>query len=224
LTSAASQIPGREEEAARLAEEFMREEAVGSKRLKAFRCNLLFMAARRRGDNKIASALAAEALAIGDELQDVWVVITNTINLANVRRDEGASAEAIALYNRVSELAHRAGLRTTEAIASRHTAEVYNQSRDFTLAKDFAAYAVALLRDTAADVELAVALEERADAERGLGEALVAANTYLEAVRHLTTPDERGRRARLLSQAAGLYAEGKNAKRFFEDFGPDVWM
>jgi hypothetical protein len=170
LASAVSQIPGREGEAAALAREFTQEEVVGSKRLQAFRCNLLFMAARKSGDNKKAEALAVEAIRIGEELQDVWVIITNTINLANVRRDGGAKTEAITLYNRVSNLARSAGLRTTDGIASRHAAEVYNQTKQFTLAKNFAEYAVALLRNTAADVELAVALEERADAEKGLGE------------------------------------------------------
>jgi hypothetical protein len=46
---------------------------------------------------------------------------------------------------------------------------------------------------------------------------LVAANTYLEVVRYLTTPNEKGRRARLLSQAASLYEEADSAKPFFEN-------
>jgi tetratricopeptide (TPR) repeat protein len=219
FASALSQVPGREEEAARLAKEFTREDVAGSKRLQAFRCNLLFRAARKRGDNKQAAALASEALAIGEELQDVWVVITNTINLANVRRDEDKLGEAITLYNKVSEMARRSGLRTMEAIASRHAAEVHNQRKEFSLAKSYAEYAVAVLRETAAEVELAIALEERADAERGLGDRLAAAATYLEAAGHLLDPSDKGRKARLLSQAASLYLEANNADRFFEDFG-----
>lgn len=219
LASALSQVLGREEEAARLAEKFTREDVVGSKRLQAFRCNLLFRAARKRGDNEQAGALASEALAIGEELQDVWVIIANTINLANVRRDENKSGEALALYNKVSEMARRSGLRTQEAIASRHAAEVHNQRKEFILAKSYAEYAVAVLRETAAEVELAIALEERADAERGLGDRLIASTSYLEAAGHLLDPSDKRRKARLLSQAASLYLEADDPDRFFGDFG-----
>jgi Domain of unknown function (DUF4062) len=67
LAAALSQIPGREEEARRLAAEFTQADVTGSKRLQAFKCNLLFMAARRRGDNETARALTLEALAIGED-------------------------------------------------------------------------------------------------------------------------------------------------------------
>lgn len=135
LASALSQIPEREEEARRLAEQFTQADVAGSKRLQAFRCNLLFMAARRRGDNNAARALALEALALGEELRDVWVIITNTINLANVERDLGRLSEALRLYDRVAAIAENSGLRLTEAIASRHAAEVHNKTRKLELAK-----------------------------------------------------------------------------------------
>jgi tetratricopeptide (TPR) repeat protein len=149
LAAALSQIPERQEDARKLLEEFTQADTSRSKRLQAFKCNLLFMAARRRGDNDTARALAQEALAIGEELKDVWVVITNTINLANVERDQGRVTEAIRLYNRAAQIAQASGFRTTEAIASRHAAHVHNQINEFRLAKNFAEYAAALLRDTA---------------------------------------------------------------------------
>ncbi len=104
LAAALSQIPEREEEARKLAEEFTQADATGSKRLQAFKCNLLFMAARRRGDNDTARTLALEALALGEDLNDVWVIITNTINLANVERDLGKSSEALRLYDKVARI------------------------------------------------------------------------------------------------------------------------
>jgi tetratricopeptide (TPR) repeat protein len=219
LASALSQIPGQEDEAKRLSEEFTLADTSGSKRLHAFRCNLLFMAARKHGDNERARALALEALAIGEELQDVWVVITNTINLANVERDEGRSSEAIRLYNKVSEIAQRSALRTTEAIASRHAAEVHNQRKEFGLAKNYAEYAVGLLRDSAATVEFSIAQEERADAEAGLGDPLAAAASYLGAAECLVETDHRNRRGRLISQAAAQYLKADNPVQYFKDFG-----
>jgi tetratricopeptide (TPR) repeat protein len=158
LAAALSQIPGQEEEARRIVEAFTQTDTTGSRRLQAFKCNLLFIAARRRGDSESARALALEALAIGEELKDIWVVITNTINLANVERDQGRASEAIRLYDRVAEIAQRSGLRITEAIASRHAAEVYNQIRQFQLTKNYADHAAGLLRDTAATVEFSISL------------------------------------------------------------------
>ncbi len=218
LAAALSQVPERREEARTLAEEFTQADATGSKRMQAFKCNLLFMAARRRGENDAARALALEALALGGDLKDVWVIITNTINLANVERDLGKTSEALPLYDRVAQIAQNSGLRTTEAIASRHAAQVHNQTRNFELAKNYANHAAGLLRASAATVEFSIALEERGDAESGLGDRASASRTYLDAAKVLQGPDELERRARLISRAAVQYAESDERKRFFNDF------
>jgi tetratricopeptide (TPR) repeat protein len=152
-------------------------------------------------------------------LKDVWVIITNTINLANVERDLGKPREALILYDRVAQIAQNSGLRMTEAIASRHAAQVHNQTRNFELAQNYANHAIGLLRDSAATVEFSIALEERGDAESGLGDEVSAAATFLEAAKVLEGADERERRARLISRAATEYAELDEPQRFFSDFG-----
>jgi len=207
FAAALIQIPGREDEANKLLEEFTQADTSGSKRLQAFKCNLLFMAARRRGDNNTARALAIEALGIGEELSDVWVTIANTINLANVERDLGRSKEAVRLYDKVAQIAQNARLRITEGVASRHAAEVNNRVKEFQLAKNYADHAAALLRDSAATVEFSIALEQRAEAESGLGDKLTAARTYLEAAKALVDAEEKDRRTRLISRGAAEYFE-----------------
>jgi hypothetical protein len=96
---------------------------------------------------------------------------------------------------------------------------VYNQIKEFQLAKNFAEHAAALLRDTAATVEFSIALEERADAESGLGDRLGAARGYLDAAKMLIEADDKDRRTRLLSRAAAEYFELADRSEYFNDLG-----
>lgn len=66
-------------------------------------------------------------------------------------------------------------------------------------------------------MECSIALEERGEAESGLGDRTSAARTYLEAAKVLEGA-ETERRTRLISRAAVQYEESSDRKGFFNDF------
>ena len=85
LASALSGVPGRESEAAALAQELEQQiDPERSPRERAVICNYLSRYFRRAGEAERATAFAREAIEIGEELGDIHVVAINCITVGNI--------------------------------------------------------------------------------------------------------------------------------------------
>jgi tetratricopeptide (TPR) repeat protein len=200
LAGALSAIPGRESEANELLTELNREiDPAADRRYRAWLCNLLVRRFRAEGKLIEAEERAGEAITIGHELGDQYVVTLNSIGLGNVYRDMRRAQDAISAYAEAQKSAQQCGRRDLEAHASRLTANVYNrlaskadagQHRDFAQkAAAFARHAAGLYAGQAARGERARALDELGDALQGLAAPLEATDAYFEAA-SLTVGEE----------------------------------
>ncbi|WP_231420778.1 DUF4062 domain-containing protein [Sphingomonas sp. Leaf205] len=190
-----------------------------SPRHRAWLCNL--DAPRLRMEKRFgeAEALAREAIGIGEELGDRYLVAINQISLGNVLRDAGDPDGARAAYGEGRELGRSVGRPDTEGRSSRLLAAVDNQAADaaedderLTLAaraEEHAAHAVDLLAESFAWVEQAFALEERGDARRLQGRRREAMSDYALAIRGYLRGDDGVEAERLLHYFVPFIADEK---------------
>ncbi|MDH6230773.1 tetratricopeptide (TPR) repeat protein [Mesorhizobium soli] len=163
-----------------------------SPRHRAWLCNLDVPRLRVEKRYEEAEALAREAIAIGEELGDGYLVAINQIMLGNVLRDAGDLAGARTAYAEGGNLGQSVGRPDIEGRSSRLMAAVDNQAADAAegsekralaaRAEQYATHAAGLLADSFAWVEQAFALEERGDARRLQGQDRKAMADYALAI------------------------------------------
>lgn len=186
LAAALTAIPGQEERAAKLLAKIRRSvDEQANLRGKAWIRNMLARRLRHAGEYGDAASYAAEAIALGDQLGDKYVISVNRITLGNILRDANRLDEALVQYDLAAGTAQQAAFRDTEAVANELTASVLNQKGEHAMAESYARVAAGLVRGTAAVHTFAKAMEELGTSlhERGDPEAVPA---YLEAARALT--------------------------------------
>ncbi len=196
LIAALSAQGGNDEEVRRLTESVDADRA-DTARSRAFRCNLAASRLRQAGEPAAAADKSREAIAIGEQLGDVSLQLTNRINLGNALSDLGQTDEAIAEYKIVSATASSAGLLIVEGAATRLIATTLNDAKRWSAALPFAQHAAGLLRSTVDARNFINAKREEADAQLGLGEVRQALEAYQEAA-------IRARQAGLHSKLAGV--------------------
>ncbi|MCH7778065.1 MAG: tetratricopeptide repeat protein [Gemmatimonadetes bacterium] len=189
LASALAAIPEREGEAnALIAKIHSESEEPDDGRMRAWLCNLLVRRFRSEGRMEEALGHADEAIKIGQQLGDQYLVAINEIGAGNVYRDMGRYQEAIDSYSNAGKSSQRCGRRDIEARASRLTATIYNRmagdaeranvTKFARMAAQFARHAAGLLDSTAAVGERGRALEALGDALQIIGENTQAAQSY----------------------------------------------
>ena len=216
LASALSAIQGRAKELDYLLRELRgREGQTQTPRERAWLCNLLVRRLRRSKDYNRAREYAKEALRISEELGDGSLVAMNSLNLGNVYRDEGRLQDAIQQFERAATRGHAVGDREMEARASRITASVYRHLEKLETARHYAAFAVGLLRGTAAVEEFIEALEELGDCYRAAdNRSADASKMYLEAALVAREHSDVNEVWRLGEKALGVLSNGPDRKRY----------
>jgi len=163
-----------------------------SPRHRAWLCNLDVPRLRVEGKYEEAETLAREAIAIGSELGDDYLVAINQIMLGNVLRDAGNLDGARAAYAEGGKLGQSISRLDIEGRSSRLLAAVDNQAAGgakgqekralAARAEQYATHAAGLLAESFAWVEQAFALEERGDALRLQARDREAMTDYARAV------------------------------------------
>jgi tetratricopeptide (TPR) repeat protein len=190
LAAALTGMEGRESEAAALAQELQQELDPGEHpRERAVLCNFLTRYYREQGDTARASEFAIEALQIGRQMNDHHVIAINTINLGNVRRDEGKIEEALDEYRGAERAAVEAGLREHEATANELIASIQSQRGQYGIALKHAEHASALARAVGDSVLIARCEEERAIALKGERDVPGAMSAYADAAKAIAGLD-----------------------------------
>ncbi|MBC3940622.1 DUF4062 domain-containing protein [Sphingomonas albertensis] len=179
-----------------------------SPRHRAWLCNLETPRLRLEKRFVEAEALAHEAIGIGEELGDRYLVAINQIMLGNVLRDAGDLRGARTAYDEGRKLGQSVSRPDIEGRSSRLLAAVDNQAavaaegdeRNALAARaeQSAAHAAELLADSFAWVEQAFALEERGDARRLQGRHSEAASDYALTIRGFLRGDDVDEAERLL--------------------------
>ena len=179
LAAALSEIGGRKEEAESIVQE-LQQQLVPEEhpRERASLCNYLTRHYRIAGDPTQAAQFALEAIRIGEQLGDRYVVAINRINLGNVRRDEGDYDQAHIEYTAAELVAAEAGLPDEEAVANELIASVHNLRGEHGDALYRAEYATSLARLSGNHFLASRAEEERAIALKGQGDLEGAIGAY----------------------------------------------
>jgi tetratricopeptide (TPR) repeat protein len=180
LIASLSAQGGHDDEVRRLTES-VPEERSSTARMRAFQCNLAASRLRQAGEPAAAAEKSREAIAIGEQLGDVSLQLTNRINLGNALSDLGQVDEAIAEYKTVSAKASSAGLRIVEGAATRLIATTLNDAKRWAEAVTFAQHAAGLLRDTVDSKNFINSKREEATAQLALGELKLGLAAYQEA-------------------------------------------
>ncbi|MEZ0495770.1 DUF4062 domain-containing protein [Sphingomonas sp. IW22] len=189
-------------------------------RHRAWLCNLEAPRLRIEKRFEEAEALAREAISIGEELADRYLVAINQISLGNVLRDAGDLDGARTAYAEGGKLGQSVSRPDIEGRSSRLLAAVDNQAAEAaegderrTLAaraQQYATHAVGLLAESFAWVEQAFALEERGDAHRFQGHRRDAMSDYASAIRGYLRGDDVAEAERLLRYFVPFIAEEKD--------------
>jgi len=192
-----------------------------SPRHRAWLCNLLVPRLRREKKFEEAEAMAREAISIGTELGDAYLIAINQIMLGNVLRDAKDLDGARAAYIEGGKLAQSVGRPDIEGRSSRLLASTDNEAAEgageserralAARAEQYATHATGLLADSFAWVEHAFALEERGDARRFLGRRHDAATDYALAVWGYLRGDDVPEAERLLRYFLPYVDEEPNA-------------
>lgn len=179
-----------------------------SPRHRAWLCNLDVPRLRIEKRYAEAEELAHEAIAIGQELGDAYLVAINQIVLGNVLRDAGDLDGARSAYAEGGKLGQLVGRADIEGRSSRllaaidiQAADAAEESEKRTLAaraEQYATHAAGLLADSFAWVEQAFALEERGDARRLQGQNHKAMDDYALAIAGYLRGDDLSEGERLL--------------------------
>ena len=152
----------------------IRDGSIAGRRDRAWLNNQLVPRLRKEGRFEEAEAMAREAVAIGEELGDSYLVALNLVVLGNVLREAGRPSDAIEAYSEGGRIAQAVGRVDIEGRSSRLLALTENGLADEAAgrerrehagrAEQYATHAAGLLAGSFAWGERALALEERADA------------------------------------------------------------
>ncbi len=173
LASALVLADSSSEEADRLIREVEQSDhEVGGRRSRAWLCNVMVRKNRVARQFALAEAYAREAISIGRELGDEYLVAINGIGLGNILSDQNKYGEAIDAYNAAGVSGQRCGRHEIEAHASYLAANTYNEIPEghplkgdaAVRAEMLARQAIGLMRDTVADDHLGRAFEALSDA------------------------------------------------------------
>ena len=182
LAGALSGIEGREKEAASITQELQQELAPEEyPRERAALCNYLTRHYRESSDTARAAEFALEAIQIGEQLSDLYVIAINRIMLGNIRRDEGNLDQALIEYHAGAQAAVKAGLRADESAAHEVVASVHNERKEYDLALHHAQHAAAAARMVDHHVLIGRAEEERATALKGQRDLDMSISAYTDA-------------------------------------------
>ncbi len=215
LISALSGVPEEEKRVGELIRD-LEEKDTGSStvRERAWLCNVMGRRFRKAGDYERARKYASEAIDIGMDLGDSYIVTISRINLGNVLRDQGKLVEALNEYVLASGEAQRSGNRDIEATSTRIIASIYNRMKKADLAVQHATYAASLVRGTLGTDELAYSLEELGDAYDLLKRPVDAANSYIEAATAMSARGDLSETCRLGLQGLSIFV----ARDLSEDY------
>ena len=188
-----------------------------SPRRRAWLCNLEIPRLRIEKSFGEAEALAREAIGIGEQLGDSYLIAINQISLGNVLRDAGDLEGARMAYVEGARLGQSISRRDIEGRSSRLLAAVDNQAAEMVEGDDkrtlaaraqhYATHAAGLMAESFAWVEQASALEERGDAHRFQGHCRDAMFDYALAIRGYLRGDDLGEAERLQHYFVPFIAE-----------------
>ena len=184
-------LPQFKEDGDRILKELTEGELV-NKRERAWLCNLMTVKFRKKYTKKgyeIAEEYAQEAINIGKELDDPYLISNNLINLGNVYFDKEEYEKAIESYNKAAEIAQNIQRKDIEASASVQLATVYNVQGEYVLAKNYALHGAALAASVLGRIERGQALNQYAKACQRLGENTEACEKSLEAALEVKSLD-----------------------------------
>jgi tetratricopeptide (TPR) repeat protein len=169
-------------------------------RERAWMCNIL--ARRYRLGNRLDEAIAAatEAIELGKQLKDPYVISLNRIGLGNALREKGELDKALAQFQECGKEAQAIDRKEIDGLASRLAASTLIQQAEavaptfqpklYTEAEAFASHVIGLLRGSIAEHQVAEAFDSRGDARMGLGRKSEALFDYAESVKLFFAFDE----------------------------------
>jgi tetratricopeptide (TPR) repeat protein len=182
LATALSAVPTAREEFSEILRQI--EERSGAtdsnQRERAWLCNVLVRRFRVAKQFERAKGYADEAIRIGNELGDQELVSINTMNLANVYRDQGKLDDALRQYEMASALASRVQKRELEARCARLSSAVHLQKHQVELAIQYASFGCSVVRNTIAIGETMACYEQLGDSQLAARREKDAADSYLE--------------------------------------------
>ena len=201
--SALMGIPERKAEAERLFSEVMQDNDPNDRRARAWLCNNMVRRLREEGRPDEALEAAREAVEIGKELGDMYLVAINQIGIANALRDMSKLKEALEAYDAAGIAAQKCGRREIEAQASRLSSGVFDDLADISDEVDrqdwakksvaYAKHAVALMEPTAAHGQKGRMYKQLGDSLQSVVDTIGAIEAYFDAACLLRTfgdPDE----------------------------------
>jgi tetratricopeptide (TPR) repeat protein len=192
--SALLETLGREDEGVALIEEFERQQdRSGTQRERAWLCNYMVRVLRRKKEFAEALKYGKEAVHIGQQLSDLYVVGTNRVCVGNVYRDMGDLNAALREYLAAGDAAQKVQHKSLESSACRLAAGIYRRQNNNRLGLQHARMAVNLIQETFATAELADALEEVGDCQSGSRNWTEAAEAYAKAAAASTDLEEKSR-------------------------------
>lgn len=164
--SALLETPGREKEGLALIEEFQRQRGKAeTQRERAWLCNYMVRTLRRKKQFDEALSYGEEAVRIGKELGDLYVVGTNRVCIGNVYRDMDNLSAALKEYSAAGDVALQLHDKSLESSACRLSAGIYRRQGNNRVALEHAQMSVRLIEGTIASGELADAFEEVGDCQ-----------------------------------------------------------
>jgi tetratricopeptide (TPR) repeat protein len=202
LIASLNMIDGGHVEAEQLLQS-LRDDGVSHNQLRerAWMCNIL--ARRYRLDNRLEDAVsvAREAIDIGKQLDDPYVVSLNRVALGNALRRKGNLAEALASFRESGREAQAIDRKEIDGLASRLASSVLIQQAEestpylrpqlYSEAEAFATHVIGLLRGSIAEVQVAEAFDCRGDARFGLGRKAEALSDFAESAKLFFEFDEK---------------------------------
>lgn len=169
-------------------------------RERAWMCNIL--ARRYRLSNRLddATAAAKEAIDLGRQLNDPYVVALNRIGLGNALREKGDLKGALQQFQECGKEAQSIDRKEIDGLASRLASSVLVQQAEdaaptlqpklYGEAEVFATHVIGLLRGSIAELQVAEAFDSRGDARLGLGRKPEALADYAESSKLFFAFDE----------------------------------
>ena len=201
LITSLNMIEGGQSEAEQLLQSLQADgESQHQLRERAWICNML--ARRYRIDKRLDDAIssAEEAIKIGKQLEDPYVVALNRIGLGNALREKGDLKAALDSFKECGKEAQSIDRKEIDGLASRLAASVLVQQAEdgapylrpqlYSEAEQFATYVIGLLKGSIAEVQVAEALDCRGDARFGLGRKTEAFADFAESAKLFLGFDE----------------------------------
>ncbi|MEH2480560.1 tetratricopeptide (TPR) repeat protein [Nitrobacteraceae bacterium AZCC 2146] len=191
LIAALNMVDGGQLEAERLLQSLQDGGAYrNQQRERAWMCNIL--ARRYRLNNRLDDAIEAaqEAISLGGQLNDPYVIALNRIGLGNALREKGDLSGALEQFQECGKEAQSIDRKEIDGLASRLASSVLVQQAEegapylrpklYGEAEAFATHVIGLLRGSIAEVQVAEAFDSRGDARLGLGRKTEALADYAE--------------------------------------------